>query len=136
MRQRDRLSALLLALVVTSSALACGCGSSPARRPNDIPARQLRANPRLAEGQRVFMHFCNQCHVGGAAGLGPSLNDKGLAPLIVKVQVRHGLGAMPAFPKRVISDSQLDDVTRYLHYLHQHPDNSMSGGRGGEPLWE
>jgi len=118
-----------VALLASASAVALplGCGSV-ARRPNVVPARELRLNPRLAEGQRVFMQYCNQCHVGGAAGLGPSLNDKPLPGLLVKLQVRLGLGAMPAFPKRAISGSQLDDVVRYLHYLRKHPDGPVRAG--------
>lgn len=96
-------------------------GCADARRPNTIADRKLRQNPRLAEGQRVFMHHCNQCHVGGAAGVGPSLNDKLLPGFLIRFQVRHGLGAMPAFPGRKISNSQLDDLVTYLEYLHDHP---------------
>lgn len=97
-------------------------GRAPAaRRPNTIPADRLQDNPRLAEGQRLFMQHCNQCHVGGAAGVGPSLNDKPLPPWAVRFQVRHGLGAMPAFPRRVIPDRQLEDVVTYVRYLRFHP---------------
>jgi mono/diheme cytochrome c family protein len=95
-----------------------------ARRPNYIPDSQLRIDPRLAEGQRVFMQTCNQCHVGGAAGLGPSLNDKRLPAFVVRFQVRHGLGAMPAFSERSISDGQLDDVISYMRYLREHPNGA------------
>ena len=118
---------LVLAAAGAIAALTLGCGSA-ARRPNVVPTQQLRLNPRLAEGQRVFMQYCNQCHVGGAAGLGPSLNDKPLPGLLVKLQVRFGFGAMPAFPKRVLNDARLDDVVRYLDYLRAHPDGPVRGG--------
>jgi mono/diheme cytochrome c family protein len=98
-----------------------GCQPT-ARRPNQIPSPVLRTRPPLAEGQRVFMQHCNQCHVGGAAGLGPSLNEKPLPGFLVKLQVRSGLGAMPSFSARQISGSQLDDVVRYIKYLHDHPE--------------
>jgi len=99
----------------------CSVGCSTARRPNTIRAQTLRGNPRLAEGQRVFMQNCNQCHVGGAAGLGPSIIEKPLPGLLVKFQVRNGLGQMPGFSPRRISDSQLDDLVRYMKYLREHP---------------
>jgi len=121
---KRRRIALRIGAAVAVLAAAAEVGCIAARRPNDIPAGRLRANPRLAEGQRVFMQYCNQCHVGGAAGLGPSLNDKPLPAWFVKFQVRLGLGSMPAFPGRVISNSQLDDVVRYLDYIHRHPDGS------------
>jgi mono/diheme cytochrome c family protein len=108
-------------LLALPLALAVGAGCSEARRPNTLPAHTLRQNPRLAEGQRVFMQNCNQCHVGGAAGLGPSINDKRIPSFVLKFQVRHGLGQMPAFGPRRISDAQLDDLTWYVKYLHDHP---------------
>ena len=52
------------------------------------------------------MDRCNQCHVGGATGLGPSLNDKPIPNWFVRIQVRHGLGAMPAYSSNVISDGR------------------------------
>jgi len=35
-----------------------------------VSPQQIAANPELSRGQLVFMHECNQCHPGGAAGLG------------------------------------------------------------------
>lgn len=121
---------LLLSGAAAVAALA-GCSvpslvgyASPARRPNTIPAERLQDNPRLADGQFLFMEHCNQCHVGGAAGVGPSLNDKPLPPWLVRIQVRHGFGSMPAFSNRVISDRELDDVVTYVRYLRFHPNGS------------
>lgn len=117
-----------LAGVLVAAPLAwCLTGCADARRPNTVPAQTLRRNPRLAEGQRVFMQNCNQCHVGGAAGLGPSLNDKRLPAFLLKFQVRHGLGQMPGFGPRRISDSQLDDLARYVRYLHDYPNGPSRG---------
>ena len=105
--------------------ILCAAGCTVARRPNTIPESQLRPDIRLADGQYVFMQHCNQCHVGGAAGLGPSLNDKPLPEWALKLQVRNGYGAMPRFAKHVISDAQLDDLAHYLKYLHDHPDRPL-----------
>ena len=112
-------AAALIGLGIGAGSIAVGC--SAARRANTIPSQTLQRNPRLAEGQRVFMQHCNQCHVGGAAGLAPAINDKLLPGWLVKFQVRHGLGAMPAFGPKHISDSQLDDLVWYVKYLHDHP---------------
>ena len=111
-----------IAAAAMAVTLIAGCAPAAARRPNAIPATQLRQIPRLAEGQRVFMEHCNQCHVGGAAGVGPSLNDKRLPAFVIKFQVRHGIGRMPAFSERKVSDQQLDDLVRYLKYLRDHPE--------------
>lgn len=104
-----------------ASAVTLVGGCAAARRPNVIPDPQLRINPRLAEGQRVFMRYCNQCHVNGAAGVGPSLNDKWLPAFFVKFKVRSGIGQMPRFPESTLSDARLEDILRYLNYLHSHP---------------
>ena len=120
------LVAALIAAAGCSAPAYLGC-APPARRPNTIPDAQLQDNPRLAEGQRVFMHHCNECHVGGTAGLGPSLNDKKLPPWLVRFQVRHGLGAMPKFPERVLSDRQLDDLVTYVRYMRFHPEGTTPG---------
>ena len=116
-------AALIVAAPLAGSLIGC----SDARRPNTIPSQTLQQNPRLAEGQRVFMQYCNQCHVGGAAGVGPAINDKKIPSLVLRFQVRHGLGQMPAFSPRRISDSQLDDLTRYVRYLHDHPNGPARG---------
>ena len=97
-------------LILPSLALA-GCGSA---RKDEVPASRYRDDPQLGRGRVVFMHTCNQCHVGGAAGLGPALNDKPLPAFAIKTQVRQGAGTMPAFPKEEISDQDLDAVVKYL----------------------
>jgi mono/diheme cytochrome c family protein len=113
------------ALIVTSSALACvglsfalsaGCGSA---RKQPIPDERIAADPQLAHGRLVFMHHCNPCHVGGAAGLGPALNDKPLPAVAIRTQVRKGVGTMPAFDEQHITDEQLDALVKYLQVLRQ-----------------
>jgi len=120
MTRRLRVGLILSCLALLTTALVVGCAD--ARRPNEVPDPQLRINPRLAEGQRVFMKYCNQCHVGGAAGVGPSLNDKWLPAFFVRMKVRHSIGHMPTFSQRALSDADLEDILRYLKYLHEHPD--------------
>ena len=61
------------------------------------------------------MEHCQRCHPGGEAGLGPAINP---APGFAKrFQIRHGLGAMPAFDEKIIPDKELDNVLRYLKAL-------------------
>jgi hypothetical protein len=36
-----------------------------------------------------------------------------------EVQVRHGLGTMPAFSEREISDGELDDLVAYVKALRK-----------------
>ncbi|HJP61658.1 MAG TPA: cytochrome c, partial [Gemmatimonadaceae bacterium] len=59
------------------------------------------------------------CHPGGAAGLGPPLNNKPAPAFVIRFQVRHGLGAMPAFDSTQISDADLHAVAEYLKALRR-----------------
>jgi mono/diheme cytochrome c family protein len=75
----------------------------------------LTLNEQEQKGKKVFMTHCQRCHPQGEAGLGPAIN---WAPSFGKrFQIRHGLGAMPAFDKQHISDEELDDVLSYLKAL-------------------
>jgi mono/diheme cytochrome c family protein len=66
------------------------------------------------------MRQCSQCHPGGEAVLGPAINNKPLPAFLIRFQVRHGLGAMPAFSEERVTDSDLTDVIAYLKALRQH----------------
>jgi mono/diheme cytochrome c family protein len=74
----------------------------------------------LKNGQKVFMKQCYACHPGGEAGFAPGLNDKPLPGFLIKFQVRHGLGAMPAFSPDDIGDDDLDHLVQYLKALRRH----------------
>jgi mono/diheme cytochrome c family protein len=78
------------------------------------------ADPKLVAGRQIFMANCYECHPGGSAGLGPSLNDKPLPAFAIRTQVRKGFGAMPAFDEGRIPDPDLDNVVAYLQMLRQH----------------
>ena len=103
---------LILFIACAGGSLVAGCG--PQRRDEPFTQRLDPDDPTVATGQHVFCQFCYQCHPGGGAGLGPAINDKPLPVFLMKTQVREGLGAMPAFSQREISDEQLEDVIRYL----------------------
>ncbi|TAK30257.1 MAG: c-type cytochrome [Chloroflexota bacterium] len=64
-------------------------------------------------GAEIFSVYCNSCHPGGKAGVGPSL--VGVSPEAVTQAVREGRAGMPAFGPTVISDEQLAQVQAYLH---------------------
>jgi mono/diheme cytochrome c family protein len=52
--------------------------------------------------------------------LGPAINDKPLPGFLVRLQVRSGLGAMPAFSEQDISPEELHDLVLYLKALRRH----------------
>src|SRR5690349_20262231 len=96
--------AAIAALAIAISSIGCGT----ARR-DALVARPLhRPTSQVELGERIFTARCNQCHPGGAAGLGPAINNKPVPGFLVRFQVRHGLGAMPRFTKSQLSDRQLD----------------------------
>jgi mono/diheme cytochrome c family protein len=74
-----------------------------------------------ARGEHLFHKFCYQCHPGGAAGVGPAINDKPLPKLAIKTQIRKGVGSMPAFGDDWLSDAQVDDIASYVTALHDAP---------------
>lgn len=104
-----------LGMLVTLSAgglVLAGCAS--ARRSEPLVGPFVPASAEVARGERVFMTHCHLCHPGGAAGLGPSLNDKPLPAFAIRTQVRAGLGAMPAFAAAEIAPADLDALVAYL----------------------
>jgi len=52
--------------------------------------------------------------------VGPALNNKPLPGAAIKLQVRKGYGAMPAFEASMFDDQSVDDVVAYIHELHGH----------------
>jgi mono/diheme cytochrome c family protein len=105
--------AMLLAV-----ALIAGCGS--ARRSPPVVEPLPLATTELRQGYEVFLAHCHACHPGGEAGLGPALNDKPLPRFLIRLQVRRGMGAMPAFPPEIISDEELEHLLDYLLALRRH----------------
>ena len=87
----------------------------------------------LADGGELFRANCAACHsasgAGGALSYGqyaPSLNKA--TPLQVGAALRSGPGQMPTFGSDTLSDQQVNDIARYVQYLHD-PDD-----RGGLPI--
>lgn len=97
-------------LALALAAAACG---SP-RRSEALGGSYEFEDADLARGRVVYAERCHACHPGGAAGLGPSLNEKPLPEFLIRFQVRHGLGAMPAFDESQVPGPDLDRVVAYL----------------------
>ncbi|WP_164017668.1 c-type cytochrome [Pyxidicoccus trucidator] len=109
--------ATVLAALAVLALAACG----PARRGPAFGApRQFTEQEQ--EGRVLFMRHCNQCHPGGAGGLGPSINNKPLPALAMRTQIRQGVGAMPAFTDEMLNDTQVDAIVAYLNELQEEKD--------------
>lgn len=105
----------LLLVLLAAGLTAC----LPQRRDAPLVGELSGLSASEARGQVVYMAHCQQCHPGGAEGLGPGLNDKPLPRLAIHAQVRAGLGAMPAFGPQEISDADLRALADYVVRLRQ-----------------
>ena len=111
-----RIVIALAALTFAGFVIVVGCGSQRRDTPH---TRELdtSSDPVLARGEQAFAMNCHQCHPGGAGGLGPAINDKPLPVGLIKTQVRQGLGAMPAFDAKEVSEEEVDAIAKYLKAL-------------------
>jgi cytochrome c5 len=105
----------LLRVLLAAGLTAC----LPQRRDAPLVGELGGLSPSEARGQTVYMANCQQCHPGGAVGLGPALNDKPLPHFASHAQVRAGLGAMPAFGPNEISDADLRALADYVVRLRR-----------------
>lgn len=103
--------------VVLVMFFVAGC---TARRSEPLRGPVALTTAMQQSGERVFFKHCNNCHPGGEAGLGPSLNDKLAPPVAIKAQVRAGIGQMPALPPDRLSAEELDALVDYLLALRNH----------------
>jgi mono/diheme cytochrome c family protein len=90
-----------------------------ARRSEPIAGPLGDSSPAVLRGEVAFDHYCSHCHPSGERGLAPALNNKPLPGFLIKFQVRHGLGSMPAFSERVIPPDELDAIVRYMKALRR-----------------
>ena len=97
--------------------LLVGCGS--ARRGEPV-AGPLALSEDAQRGHVVFDTWCEQCHPGGEAGIGPALTNVPTPVWLQRRQVRLGAGAMPAFGEDQIPPDDLDALADYLRALRRH----------------
>src|SRR5207237_8998242 len=97
---------LLLLLVLSTASAAFAAGSAE-------------------KGKTGYVkHGCWQCHGFAAQGAvtGPKLAPSPMAFEAFNVFVRNTKGAMPPYPKAVLSDEGLADIHAYLPSLPKGPD--------------
>lgn len=58
----------------------------------------------------------------GEAGLGPGFNSNPAPMAAFRLQVRSGLGAMPAFPDALIGERELDQLLAFVDYQREQAD--------------
>ncbi len=100
-------------------------GSCYTRRSEPLRGPLEKRTANINNGEIKFNQYCEKCHPGGEAGLGPALNSP--TPRFAKAfQIRHGLGVMPAFTPKELSKQDMWDITTYLKALRK---NSMAQSR-------
>ncbi|NJB86300.1 mono/diheme cytochrome c family protein [Lewinella marina] len=93
-----------------------GCGTPRLQVPGnafEMPTADLES------GRILFNEKCASCHPAGRAGVGPSIVNKPLPKFLIRFQVRHGLGVMPAFPEQILSDTEVRQIADYLAWLRR-----------------
>jgi mono/diheme cytochrome c family protein len=108
---------LLASLVAGFGLFSVACGSP--KRDEPERAAFVPATAEIARGEQVFKKQCDYCHPGGGAGLGPSLNNKPAPGFAIRVQIRHGFGAMPAFDSTRIAPADVRAISEYLLALRR-----------------
>ncbi len=73
-------------------------------------------------GQSTFGQYCDACHPGGGAGVGPALIGPGFdanfaGDAKLSSIIRSGTPTMPGFPSTRINDTQLAGLIAYLRQL-------------------
>ncbi len=107
-----RKSYLAILLIVLTAACSARRGV-PYTEPLQTQAEEV------VQGKMLYDTYCNSCHPGGASGLGPALNNKPLPGFLIRLQIRKGIGVMPAFSDEVISDEQSKMIVAYMKKLRK-----------------
>ncbi|MBC7544615.1 MAG: cytochrome c [Candidatus Sericytochromatia bacterium] len=84
-----------------------------------MPPAPTPAALSVARGERVFKTQCLRCHPSGEAGAATNGHDEALPAFLIRLQVRRGLGKMPAFPPQALAEADLDDLVAHLMALRQ-----------------
>ena len=82
-----------------------------------LPASYLLAqNGNAANGKKIFLKDgCYECHgTVGQGGTGPRLAMPAIALPTLMTIVRKGVGGMPPYSAKVLSDAELTDIHAYL----------------------
>ncbi|MBZ0071961.1 MAG: cytochrome c [Gammaproteobacteria bacterium] len=77
---------------------------------------QAQDDSQWGGGKNLYDKVCAHCHAP-EVGVGPVIAGRGLPEVYVKLTVRNGFNAMPAFPASFIDDESIAQVTEYLSTL-------------------
>lgn len=80
------------------------------------PAQAEQQQPQWRSGADLYNNVCGHCHKP-EVGVGTVLQGRELPVEYLKVIVRHGFNAMPAFPASYVDDAALAELSKYLASL-------------------
>lgn len=103
--------AVLALLAMPAVTLAAPVGSSQPRPAPPVPVLSAPIRAGDGIGTQVYARTCAYCH---DHGVGPAIKGRELDPAAVRLMVRHGALAMPAFRQTEISEAELDAVGKML----------------------
>jgi mono/diheme cytochrome c family protein len=131
-----------LAIYLCAMALSMGSFGSALAQSSDN-ALYTRASIKSANGEQIFQHICQGCHMPdakGATGAGtyPALsgNPKLASPQYMAAVILFGRHDMPSFEMRpttqglFFEDTKLSDeqIAEVIHYVRTHFGNTYSNG--------
>lgn len=91
-----------------------------------VQAQEAEPAPQWRDGKQVYDKVCGHCHKA-AVGVGTLLEGRELPLDYLKVIVRSGFNAMPAFPASHVDDRSLAEVSKYLASLPPPPPATPAG---------
>ncbi len=79
-------------------------------------ASHAQDQPQWRSGKYLYDNVCGHCHKP-EVGVGTVLQGRVLPLEYLKVMVRNGFNAMPAFPDSFVDDASLAELGKYLASL-------------------
>jgi mono/diheme cytochrome c family protein len=88
-----------------------------------VRAQGNTSSGNAENGKRIFFRDgCYQCHGWVAqGGTGPHLTPPAIALATMTAIVRRGVGGMPRYTTKVLSDAELADIHAYLETIKPPP---------------
>ena len=80
------------------------------------PAQAEQQQPQWRSGADLYNNVCGYCHKP-EVGVGTVLQGRELPVEYLKIMVRNGFNAMPAFPASFVDDAALAELSKYLASL-------------------
>lgn len=100
----DNASATLILTALAAVAVVAGAAWA-------APQQPTKQGFAWKDGAEVYAKICALCH---ESTVGPALRGRALDPTYIKLIVRHGNRAMPAFRASEIDDQALEQLAEYV----------------------